>query len=300
MSVGRVTATAGRRVVVTDEAGERVCFLAGRRAVIGDRVEWVDAQGEGGKVAQVLPRRTALVRTDLRAREQVVAANLEGIAVVAAPREPPFRPGLVDRYLVAAASSKLAAFVVLNKSDRGVPADVQRALAAWRDVDVEVFEVSAYDGTGLDGLAARVAAGSGPWALVGHSGVGKTSLVAALVPDEDAGRIGPLSEHWGTGQHTTTGSKLFALPAGGELVDSPGIRTFAPGRITAVELCRYFAGMQVTCRYRDCLHRVDEDGCVADAQVPAERLASYRRLLADLLQLDARRRPGRRLTRTKR
>ena len=95
----------GRRVLVRDDEGERVCFLAGQRAVVGDEVRWVPARGEGGKLVEVLPRRTALRRVDAIGREQVLAANLGGLLVVAAAQHPPFRAGLVDRYVVAARSA---------------------------------------------------------------------------------------------------------------------------------------------------------------------------------------------------
>jgi ribosome biogenesis GTPase len=300
LNIGRVVATLGRRVVVRHGEEDVVCFLSGQRAVVGDRVRWVEAAGEGGKLVGVEPRVGVLVRTDLRASEQVLAANLQGILVVTAGLEPPFRPGLLDRYLVAAALGGLAAVVVLNKVDLGVPDDVEEALALRASV-APIVRVSARTGEGLDELTRLLAEATGPWCLVGHSGVGKTSLAAALLPDEDVGAVGDISEHWGTGQHTTTGSRLFVLPGGGELVDSPGIRTFAPGGLASADVRDHFpavGGLQ--CRYRDCLHREGEDGCVADAEVPAPLLASYRRLLAEVLDLEERRRPGKRRSRTRR
>lgn len=284
-------ATRGRRVVVADEEGQRDCFLSGQRAVVGDQVEWVEVQGEGGKVVAVGERRTVLVRTDLRGREQVLAANLGGIAVVTAPVEPPFRAGLLDRYQVAAGIGGLSCLVILNKIDQGVSDEVEAALRRRRAVGLELLRASAHTGAGLPDLAQRLAWG-GPWALVGHSGVGKTSLAAALVPETEVGAIGALSEHWGTGQHTTSGSCTFTLPGGGELVDSPGIRTFAPGRLGAVDVRRHFLGVHdLSCRYRDCLHRGGEDGCTADARVDPELLASYRRLLDEVTGIEQRRRP---------
>lgn len=291
---GRVVATLGRRVVVRDEAGERVCFLSGQRAVVGDRVRWVEVPGEGGKLVRVAPRDTVLVRSDFRGREQVLAANLHGICVITAPREPPFRAGLLDRYLVAAAVGGLHAMVVLNKVDQGVPDEVEEALRLRAEVGVEVLRVSAEHGDGLEALQAALGA-TGPWALVGHSGVGKTSLARALLPGVDVGAVGDLSAHWGTGQHTTTGSRVFTLPQGGELVDSPGIRTFAPGRLGPEDVRRHFPAVRdLQCRYRDCLHRPGEEGCVAEAEVPEGLLTSYRRLLAEIEGIDQKRKPGRR------
>lgn len=287
---GRVVQTRGRRVLVRDVDGpdERVCFLAGHRAVVGDRVEWVEAKGEGGKLVGVGDRDGVLVRTDATGREQVLAAHLDGLMVVAATRNPPFRVGLIDRYVVACSTAGLEPVVVLNKAEDGVPEGVLEELAL-RGLDVLV--VSAHTGLGLDGLRERLSGGT--WAMVGHSGVGKTSLVAALLPEQDVGPVGDLSDYWGTGQHTTTGSTVFQLPDGGEVVDSPGIRTFAPGHLEAGQVRMHFPGVgALGCRYRDCLHRPDEDGCVAEEEVHASLLASYRRLLTEVLVREEKAKPG--------
>lgn len=291
---GRVVETRGRRVLVRDDEGERTCFLSGQRAVTGDRVRWVEAPGEGGKIVSVDERDTALVRVEFNGREQVLAANLGGLLVVTAPQEPPFRAGLLDRYLVAAAASHLQVVVVVNKIDQGVPDDVDAALALREAVGVEILRVSATTGEGVEALRARVEELSedAPWAVVGHSGVGKTSILAALLPDIDVGAVGEISTYWGTGQHTTTESRMFQVGRG-ELVDSPGIRTFAPGGLSAEEVRLYFPGIaQVRCKYRDCLHREAEDGCAAPDQAPADLLGSYRRLLEELVGIDVKRRPG--------
>jgi ribosome biogenesis GTPase len=285
---GVVVGTAGRRVVVRDADGERACFLSGQRAVVGDRVRWVDAHGEGGKLVGVDERDNALVRADDRGREQVLAANLAGLLVVTCPTDPPFRAGLLDRYLVAAGVAGLDARVVLNKVDQGVPDDVEAALALRVAAGVEVLRTCALSGEGVDALASAIAATEAPWALVGHSGTGKTSLAAALLPGVDVGAIGHVSEYWGQGRHTTTGSRWFALPGGGGIVDSPGIRTFAPGGLGAEEVRDWFPGIgPLPCKYRDCLHREDEEGCVARERIPAPLLASYRRLLAEIERISA-------------
>lgn len=292
---GRVVETRGRRVLVADSEGERVCFLSGQRAVIGDRVTWVEARGSGGKIVGVKPRRTALERVDPKGRTQVLAANLEGLFVVVAGQEPPFRAGLLDRYTVAAAAAGLEVVVVLNKSDQGVPEEAEAELKLRVEHGLQVIRVSALLRHGLDAIAAHLADVQGPWAMVGHSGVGKTSLIAALLPETDVGPVGELSSYWGTGQHTTTQSRLFTLPNGGEIVDSPGIRTFTPGGLTVDTVRRYFPGVAVLdCRYRDCQHREGEDGCVAEATVPAGLLASYRRLLEDVRQVEEKRKPWKR------
>jgi ribosome biogenesis GTPase len=278
-----VTEIRGRRVRVADGDGERVCFLAGHRVVVGDRVRWIDVPGSGGKITAVDERQTALVRVDHRGKEQVLAANLSGILVVVAGQEPPFRPGLIDRYLVAGASSGLRVAVCINKADQGVPAEAEAEIALREKLGVRFLRTSALLRYGLDDLQAFLAEETGPWALVGHSGVGKTSLIGALLPGVDVGAVGELSEYWGTGQHTTTSSRLFSLPRGGEIADSPGIRTFTPGGITVDNVRRFFPGMEeLQCKYRDCQHRQGEDGCAAEDAIEPALLASYRRLLEDV------------------
>lgn len=281
---GRVVETRGRRVVV-DASGELVvCFLAGHRAVLGDDVRFEDAPGEGGKLLEVLPRQTQLVRQGFDGKEQILAANLAGLLIVVAAQEPPLRPGLIDRYVVAAGVGGLGCALLVHKLDQGLPDDVRALLAEREARGLRVLYSSAVSGDGVDGVASFIAEQDGPWALVGHSGVGKTSLVAALLPGQDVGAIGDLSSHWGTGQHTTSRSKLFALPGGGVIADSPGIRTFMPGKLVAADVQRYFYDLgELGCRYRDCLHRVGEDGCVAEQAAPQELLGSYRRLLDEVL-----------------
>jgi ribosome biogenesis GTPase len=264
-----------------------VCFLSGQRAVIGDRVSFEEAQGSGGKLIDVLQRRNALARSDPNGREQVLAANIGGLLVVTSVAEPPFRAGLVDRYLVAAGAAGLPIAVVLNKTDLGVPADVEAELALREAQGVVAIRTGR--GVGIGALQAFLAEHEGAWALVGHSAVGKTSLVAALCPELDVGPVAAVSDYWGTGRHTTTASRIFAVAGGGEVVDSPGIRSFAPAGLAPDDVRQFFPGMfALGCHYRDCRHREDEEGCVAAAQVPEALVASYRRLLTEIEEIDRR------------
>ncbi len=275
----------GRRVLVVNAEGERVCFLAGHRAVVGDRVDWVTAQGEGGKITHLHERANVFERVDLRGRRQVLAANLGGLVVVTCPSDPPFRAGLLDRYLVSASASGLDALVLVNKMDLGITRDVKRALEVRGAVGFPIQYASAKTGEGVqkfqDWLSRETA--DHPWVLVGHSGVGKTSLMSAILPGQDVGAVGEVSAHWGTGQHTTSSSRWFELPGGGGLVDSPGIRTFAPAGLCPEDVRAFFPGVaSLACRYRDCHHREGEDGCAASAEVDAGLLTSYRRLYAEM------------------
>jgi ribosome biogenesis GTPase len=279
---GTVVRTLGRRVLVRDDEGERVCFLSGQRAVVGDRVRWVEAPGEGGKIVDVLPRDTELARMDPKGQEQILAANLQGLLVVVSAKEPDFRRAMVDRYLVAAGSSGHEAAIVLTKVDLGVPDDVDAQVTELEGYGFPVLRVGS-DGSEDESIAAFLAShDAGPWALVGSSGVGKTTLAARLLPEIDVGPVGEISEYWGTGKHTTTHTAIFDLPGGGALVDSPGIRNLTPAVTDAAMLRDHFPGLTTRCQYRDCLHREGEEGCAAEQDVPPHVLASYRHLLADV------------------
>ncbi len=294
---GRVIETVGRRVRVQDADGERVCFLSGQRAVIGDRVRWVEAPGTGGKLVGVEPRETEVLRMDHKGREQLVAANLQGLIIVDTGSAPPLSPSLLDRYLVAADRGGLEAAICVNKTDLGVPEEAEHHLAVRSELGIPILRTSAVEGDGVREIRELIAERGGAWALVGRSGVGKTSLVQALfpeVPEEDVGATAELSEYWGMGRHTTTSSRIFALPSGGEIVDSPGIRGFTPAGATEEDLRLHFPVVRdIRCKYRDCLHREGEDGCVAESEVHPDLLASYRSLLKELLEIAAGTRKGR-------
>ena len=160
-----------------------------------------------------------------------------------------------------------------------------------------VLHTSAHSGEGIEELRAFIADEGGAWALVGRSGVGKTSLVQRLlpeVPDEEIGETAELSEYWGMGRHTTTSSRIFDLPDGGEIVDSPGIRSFTPAGLTTDDLRLHFPAIRdASCQFRDCLHREGEDGCAVPDQVHPDLVHSYRTLLKELLEIAAGTRRGR-------
>lgn len=291
--LGRVMGTQGRRVVVHgDDGKDRLCFLSGQRAVIGDRVRYLESGPDEGKLVDVLPRARALVRVDFKGREQEIAANLGGLVVVASACAPVYRAGLLDRYLIGASVAGLDAIVVLTKIDLGVPVEVEEDLAARERDGQLVVRCSTTTGEGVDAVRAALEAAdaSGPWAFVGHSGVGKTSVIRCLLPDIDVGPVGEISEYWDTGRHTTTHSRIFALGTA-EVADSPGIRTFLPSGLNPETVRDHFPGVVgLPCKYRDCLHREGEEGCEAQREVDPAVLVRYRRVLEEVSDVTLRQR----------
>lgn len=267
-------------VELTDGTRRRARVARKSGIVVGD-----DVVVEGER-ALMLDRRTALLRRSPGGGVHVVAANLDILGVVAAV-DPPARAGLVDRAAVAARSAGIEPFLVINKVDLDGAADVVVHTSARVAGDLQVFAVSAVSGEGTEALAAFIAS-RGRAALVGPSGVGKSSLLNRLMPGMDL-HVRALSEAHGAGRHTTTVSTLHRLPGGGELVDTPGIREFGLVDVLQNDLARFFPGFQIVeeaCRFRDCLHR-QEPGCaiknaVTAGRVPEQRYTAYLNLLSEL------------------
>jgi ribosome biogenesis GTPase / thiamine phosphate phosphatase len=294
---GRVVASHGRDASVADDSDRRIhCRLQARRlaVVCGDRVHWTPASTEAGAglIVEVLPRRNLLARIDSRGTAEPVAANLtQLVAVVASAPAPDF--SLCDRYLAAAAWNGLTACIVANKSDLG---DASGALAPFLEdyarIGYTILRASKRLADGVDALQARLAGETS--VLVGQSGVGKSSLTNRLIPGVEAA-VDEISRERESGRHTTSTASLYALPSGGELIDSPGVRDFSPPLPASREVAGGFLEISseaASCRFRDCLHRREPGCAVAEAcstgRISTRRLESYRRLLVLAEELGSR------------
>lgn len=273
------------------EAGlVRRCYLRANlpAMVTGDRVIWRADNQNGGVIVAQLPRQSELSRPDHRGLLKPVAANVQRLVIVFAPLPTPYTT-LIDRYLVAAEQAGLQPLLILNKADllrQGNYADIRAWLDVYARLGYQVLELSASSGSGLDDL--RRALRDHISVFVGQSGVGKSSLINALLPGIDL-RVGPLSESSGQGMHTTTTAKLFHFPDGGDLIDSPGIREFGLTHISHDDLLDGFIEFRPylgRCRFRDCQH-LHEPGCallgaVDSGAISASRISSYRHILSTI------------------
>jgi ribosome biogenesis GTPase / thiamine phosphate phosphatase len=290
-----VTSVHNQFVVVRMGGEERESTIAGRlrraRPVVGDRVEIRELPDRSVRVEAVLPRHGTLLRGAFRNEEKIVAANVDVLVIVAAVADPPLRTGLIDRYLVAAWRGEIEAMIALTKVD--LPYDegeVARVHEIYGGLGHRVIGLSLRTGEGLDELRAALA--DRVTVLAGHSGVGKTSLTNALTGRTDAtGALNPVSDR---GRHTTTGALYMDLPGGGALIDTAGIRSFGIAGVAADDLQKAFPEIVAAaedCVWEGCLHREGEDGCAVEGAsgISPERLASYRKLLSELEELEAER-----------
>src|SRR6185437_4102281 len=224
------------------------------------------------------PRSSALYRSNARGDGELIAANVTLLLVVFAP-EPQPDLFVVDRYLCAARSAGIDALILRNKCEL-VDESLREELAVFAAAGYRCLELSSLAGIGIEAL--REALVGQTAMLVGQSGTGKSSLLRALLPGVDAA-IGSLARDR-TGRHTTTATRLYTLARDAELLDSPGVRDFAPaiGKLPPDTLG--FVEVEIlaaACRFADCLHLQEPDCAVRAAlgtQLAARRYESYRRL----------------------
>lgn len=256
----------------------------GDRIVIGDRVRVSTSLDGSSTIEEVLPRGSELVRRGPGGRRpKILAANLDRLVGVVAAKSPDVTPELVDRLLVVGESGGLPSTLVVNKIDLPGAPDVARALVAlYEGIGYRVICTSAKRGTGLDELGQLLCSGSS--ALVGPSGVGKSSLLNALEPGLEL-RVGDVSWKTRRGRHTTVTSRLIDLACGGRVADTPGIGDVGVWGVEPTELDQFFPDLRSRagrCRFRGCSH-VSEPDCailaaVESGEIDEGRYRSYRTL----------------------
>jgi ribosome biogenesis GTPase / thiamine phosphate phosphatase len=295
MPTGMLVGVLGPEYRVLLEGREVACTLRGRLkkvrqrvtaiAVIGDQVE-VTTSAEGtGAIEAVLPRRSELSRPGLDGRTRILAANLDMLVVVHSARKPDFNRHLVERFLGAGKRGGVEGLVVVNKCDLEEPATIEAWIAPLVEQGFPVIRTAAKLGLGVEEL--RHALTGRVSALVGHSGVGKSTLLNALDPTLRA-RTAAVSATTGKGRHITSASRLYPLAGGGYLADTPGIRELALFEADTESLDEVFpeiAAAAPGCRFRGCSHS-HEPGCavktaVERGEIDAGRYRHYLKLAAE-------------------
>lgn len=257
---------------------------------VGDIVTVAEAADDADYITDISPRKNYIIRraSNLSKESHILAANLDLAILVATLRDPLTPTTFIDRFLATAEAYSVSAALILNKEDTWddddrLLADALRNL--YTSIGYPVFFISAKTGEGLKKLTETI---TGKITLLaGNSGVGKSSIINALVPDANL-RTGEISDIHHTGTHTTTFSEMIPLPEGGEIIDIPGVRGFGTIDFKPEEVGHFFPEIfrfSKECRYSDCKH-TGEPGCavlpaVEDHYISESRYASYLSILEE-------------------
>jgi len=248
--------------------------------------DWVEMEEEAGQasavISQILPRENYVIRKSTRKQHfsHIIASNLDQAILVITMKKPRTSLGFIDRFLVSTESFRIPAILVVNKMDQLEGEDEDEWLQDVHDIyeplGYTVLEVSALTEQGLTEKFLPLIQGKSSL-IAGHSGVGKSTLLNALIP-EARQETKEVSGYSAKGVHTTTFAELFALPEGGDLIDTPGIKEFGILDVEDNELSHYFPEMRKylgQCKYNNCTH-VNEPGCVVLQKLEKGFIHPYR------------------------
>ncbi len=277
---GLALAHLGQGIAVENQDDGGIVLCQTRRKLdtvaVGDQVLFAPVNGGQGRIEDILPRRSALLRPAKSGKTRAVAANLDAVFVVFAAA-PPCDFLLLDQYLAVCENSDIGVSLVFNKMDLPEPAYLGQELSIYQNLGYPLYRVSAVAAIGLDSLmqalVGRVSI------FTGQSGVGKSSLTNALIPDKQlkTNAISATTKH---GRHTTTAATLYHLEQGGDLIDSPGVAIFGLAALSLQQLAagyREFQPLLGQCQFNDCRH-IQDKGCAIRAAVEQGKISLSRYL----------------------
>ena len=232
---------------------------------VGDKVLWSLSSSDQGRIEEILPRRSLLERPSRNGKTRLVAANIDTVFIVFAV-EPNCDFLLIDQYLAVCENRNIDVALVLNKTDLPQTAIIEKELLDYKKLGYPLYRVSALGSSNIDELK-NVLKGQVSM-LAGQSGVGKSSLTNAIIPDKDikTNTVSATTKH---GRHTTTATTLYHLTDGGYLIDSPGVAIFGLAGLSEHQLAYGYREFQThidNCQFNDCRHLKDK-GCAVAAAV---------------------------------
>jgi ribosome biogenesis GTPase len=300
---GRVLSITGEGSLVDCEGKQILCTLKGflkkektlskNLIAVGDWVHFSLSSEKEGAIAEVEERTSFLGRTDISGKkEQLIAVNIDVAVISVSVVDPPLKPSLVDRYLIAAEKGNIQPVIAINKIDLLDSAPEEEKLlyrdflAAYEPLGIPILSLSTETGVGIEALRSLLQNKTSVFS--GQSGVGKSSLLNACFGFSL--RVGELAQKTFKGAHTTTTAELIPLPGGGYCVDTPGIRSFAIWKLQKEEVASHFqdiAAFADSCKYPDCSH-ISEPECAAlaaleEGKISPLRYDSYRTLYTEAL-----------------
>ncbi len=296
LPLGRVLSITPQGFTVDFENALYTCTLRGllkkergqdkNLVATGDFVRFVPAQDFEGQIYSVEPRRSVLARADNLSRKkmQLIAANIDQVLITLSVVNPPLKPFLADRYIIAAEKGGMRPIILINKVDllNGPPSDellqeqmlYEEFLRGYLPSQIPILSVSSFSGEGIEELKKIMKDKASVFS--GQSGVGKSSLINAMTEFEL--KVGGIVEKTRKGSHTTTTAQLLPLPFGGFCIDTPGIKSFGVWNLDRDEIESYFEEIHSTgsdCKYPDCSHW-DETPCAVKEAVESGKISPLR------------------------
>jgi ribosome biogenesis GTPase len=283
---GIVTRGHGNRFIVYTDGRHYNCQLRKKvkfrtdkttPVAVGDDVKITIVGDDEGVIEEVCKRRSVLSRPDVgrEQKEHVLAANVDALIIVASVTSPILKPGLIDRFLIAARIGGLTPAIVINKIDLGLSPDDTEAVQIYKSLEYDLFLTSALTGEGLDLFDKYLSRHRS--ILTGHSGVGKSTILNRLLPGINL-RTKEISSATGRGRHSTSHIELFHLPHDGFVIDSPGIKVLGFWQLEKESLAEYYSEMLPyldQCRFTRCSH-IHEPDCAVKAAVESGDISALR------------------------